>query len=238
MEGRLMDLGFTIHTKQDVIDAIDYFGFLPFFSGEVEGFSIEEHCDPSVYFSDQPGVWEWKGPIIQETRAAYGKFFGKKAGYIKKEWFYDFANYRRDGYDFDSRFEDGLAAYDDQYLYNLVASRHSILSKDLKAIGGYVKPKTKTPDSWEPRKGFDTRITKLQMQCYVVTSDFEYEVDKNGNFYGWGIARYAIPEEFYGKKWIDRVYKRTPQESYRRIQRHLKKVLPGVPEEQIVRLIG
>ena len=236
MEKDMID--FTIHTKQDLIDAIEHFGFLPFFSNGIEGFSIEEHCAPEVYFSNEPGVWEWKGPVVQETRAAYGKFFDKKAGYVTKQWFYDFANYRRDGYDFDARFEDGLSTYEDQYLYNLIAERHSILSKDLKAIGGYVKPRTKTPDSWEPRKGFDTRITRLQMQCYVLTSDFEYETDKNGNFYGWGIARYATPEEFYGKRWAAKVYQRTPEESYQRILRKLKKVLPGVDEDLIRKLIG
>ena len=233
-----MDRNFIIRTKQDLIDAVDYFGFLPFFTSAVAGFSIEEHCAPEVYFSDQPGVWEWKGPVIQETRAAYGKFFAKKAGYVKKEWFYDFANYRRDGYDYDARFEDVLSTYEDQYLYNLIASRHSILSKDAKAIGGYVKPKDKGPDSWQPRKGFDTHITRLQMQCYVLTSDFEYEIDKNGNFYGWGIARYATPEEFYGKSWAKKVYKRTPEESFERIRKHLKKVLPYADEEEIIRLIG
>ena len=233
-----MDRNFIIRTKQDLIEAVDYFGFLPFFTSAVSGFSIEEHCAPEAYFSDQPGVWEWKGPVIQETRAAYGKFFAKKAGYVKKEWFYDFANYRRDGYDYDARFEDGLSTYEDQYLYNLIASRHSILSKDAKAIGGYVKPKNKGPDSWEPRKGFDTHITRLQMQCYVLTSDFEYEVDKNGNFYVWGIARYATPEEFYGKSWAKKVYKRTPEESFERIWKHLKKVLPYADEEEIIRLIG
>jgi hypothetical protein len=228
---------FYIRTKEDVINAINELGFLPFFSNEIPGFSIEEHCDPKAYFSDEPGVWDWKGPIIQETRCAYGKFFQKKAGYITREWFYDFANYRRDGYDFDARFEDGLATYNEQYLYNLIASRHSILSKDAKIIGGYVKPKEKGRDQWEPRKGFDTLITKLQMKCYVLTSDFEYEVDKNGNFYGWGIARYATPEEFYGKQFTKRVYKRTPEQSYQRILKHMKSILPEADEEQIIKFL-
>ena len=113
--------------------------------------------------------------------------------------------------------DEGLATYNEQYLYDIIASRHSILSKDAKVIGGYVKPKANGPDQWEPRKGFDTSVTKLQMQCYVLTSDFEYEIDKNGNFYGWGIARYATPEEFYGKYFTSRVYKRTPEESFRKI---------------------
>ena len=220
------------------MDAVEELGFLPFFAHEIEGFSIEENCDPSVYFSVSPGVWEWKGPVIQETRAAYGKFFRRKAGYVSKKWFYDFANYRRDGYDFEARCEDGLADYEEQYLYNIIASRHSILSKDAKAVGGYVKPKTTGKDSWQPRKGFETKITRLQMQCYVLTSDFEYEIGQNGNFYGWGTARYATPEEFYGKSFERKVYQRTPEESRDRILRHLKKILPESTEEERIRFLG
>ncbi len=228
---------YRIRTKEDMEEAVKEYGILPFFAHEIEGYSIEEMCDPKAYFGDEPGVWDWKGPVIQETRCAYGKFFQNKAAFITKELFPDFANYRRDGYDFDARFEDGLAKYKEQYLYNIIASRHSILSKDAKAIGGYIRPRVKGPDQWEPRKGFDTSITKLQMQCYVLTSDFEYEIDKNGNFYGWGIARYATPEEFYGKYFTSRVYKRTPEESFRKILKHMKKILPDVPEEQLIRFL-
>ena len=228
---------FYIRTKQDVIDTVERLGFLPFFSNEIKGFSIEENVDPRVYFGEEEGVWDWKGPVIQETGCAYGKFFRNKAVFISRKWFPDFANYRRDGYDFDARVDEGIAKYNEQYLYNIIASRHSLLSKDAKVIGGYVKPRIKGQDQWEPRKGFDTTITRLQMQCYIITSNFEYEMDKDGNFYGWGIARYTTPEEFFGKKFTNHVYDRTPEESKKRIIRHLKKILPGTSEAEIEHLL-
>ncbi|MBR6725277.1 MAG: hypothetical protein IKI79_08335, partial [Erysipelotrichaceae bacterium] len=197
----------------------------------------EEHCDPKVYFGEEPGVWEWKGPVIQELKCAYGKFFLKKAAFVKKEWYYDLANYRRDGYDFDARVNDGLVNYNEEFLYNIIASKHSILSKTAKAIGGYVKPREKGKYSWVPRKGFDTTITALQMKGYVLITDFDYEMDKKGNFYGWGVARYATPEEFFGKKFADRCYKRTPEESYERLYRQIRK-LTKAKEDQIRRFLG
>lgn len=228
---------FYIQKMDDLIEAVNYYGFLPFFENDIEGFSIAEMCDPSIYFTGIEGPWEWKGPVISELGCAYGKFFNKKAGFITKKWFSDFANYRRDGYDFDARFEDGLATYNEQYLYNLIASYNSLLSKEAKAIGGYVKPRSKDIDSWEPRKGFDTIITKLQMQGYIITSNFEYELDKNGKPYGWGIARYATPEKYLGKSFINNVYKYKPEESYKRMVKHLNKVLPS-EEGGIIKLLG
>ena len=42
--------------------------------------------------------------------------------------------------------------------------------------------------------GFDTVITRLQMQTYITIGDFVYSQDKFGRPYGWGIAEYTTPE--------------------------------------------
>lgn len=154
---------FTIRSEADLIKAINKYGFLPFFRNSIEGFSIEEHIAlEHWYYSDsgQWDAWEWKGPVIQKTGCAYGKFFEHKAVYISKEWFPDFANYRRDGYDFDARYDEGLAKRTDKVLYDLLDSKAPIISKELKKLGDYRKG---------GNKGFDTSITRLQEQCYVIT---------------------------------------------------------------------
>jgi len=227
-----------IKTKNDLIEAIETLGILPFFENNIKGFSIEENIDPKAYFSSEPGVWEWKGPVILETKCAYGKFFNKKAAFIRKDLYYDFANYRRDGYDFDAAVSDGLINYNEQFLYNIISSKHSILSKTAKAIGGYVKPRSKGKDTWQPRKGFDTTINKLMMKGYVLIVDFDYEVDKNGEFYGWGIARYSIPEEFYGDSFSKKCYKRSPEESYKRLFKVIKDINPEASKEEIIKFLG
>ncbi len=132
-------LDFIINTKEDLIEAVHRVGFLPLFRNSLPGFSVEDHVDPSVWFTDEPGVWEWKGPVIQEAGCAYGKFFENKAAFISAEWFPDFANYRRDGYDFDARFDDELASYRDKQLFDLLDARAPVLSKTLKRDGNYKK---------------------------------------------------------------------------------------------------
>ncbi len=228
----------TLKTRQDLIDAVTWFGFLPFFANEIEGLSVEEMTPAHLWFTDETGPWDWKGPVISEGNCVYGKFFDKKAGFISNRWFPDFANIRRDGYDFDARFEDGLAGHKEKYLYDLISSRHSILSKDAKLIGGYMKPRNQGRDDWKPRTGFDGTITKLQMQCYVITSNFEYEVSKTGEPYGWGIARYAVPEEYLGASFQKKVYAQTPEQSRIRILKHLHRVLPETDAVYLKRLIG
>ena len=83
---------------------------LPFFKNEIEGFSAEEHTSNRYWWTGnkEQDPWEWCEIIARSGEVAYGKFVHKKAGFISKEWFPYFANYRRDGYDFDARWEDGL----------------------------------------------------------------------------------------------------------------------------------
>ncbi len=125
-------------------------------------------------------------------------------------------------------YEDGLAAYNDKVLFELLDANAPILSKPLKKLGDYRKG---------GKKGFDTSIIRLQKQCYVVISDFRYMTDKKGNEYGWGVAEYSTPEKFFGKKFKDKVYARTPEKSYSRIMKHLQKILPGVDQKSLEKVL-
>ena len=64
---------------------------------------------------------KWK--IRRSGKCLYGKLFNKKAGFVSREWIPDFANFRRDGYDFDARWDDGLASYKDKELYEAIVCR-------------------------------------------------------------------------------------------------------------------
>ncbi|MBR6147853.1 MAG: hypothetical protein IKQ44_05745 [Lachnospiraceae bacterium] len=223
---------FKIGSKTELIDLIDEVGFVPFFTNEIEGFSIEEHIESGCWYNDGDNgfwpAWEWKGPVIREMKCAYGKFLKNKAMYISPKWFPDFANYRRDGYDFDARFDDGLASFYDRELFMLLDEHAPVMSKQLKKIGDYGKG---------GKKGFDTMITRLQKQCYIISSDFKYSIDKFGNTYGWGVAEYSTPEKFMGKKFKDAVYKNEPKESYERVIKQFKKILPYASDAQIEKIL-
>lgn len=221
-------MDFIIKSPADLIEAINKYGFLPYFRNSIEGFSIEEHIEPRYWFGDEEGAWEWKGSVIQKTGCAYGKFFERKAVYISKEWFPDFANYRRDGYDFDALYDDGLARYTDKVLYDLLDKSAPVISKELKKLGDYRKG---------GNKGFDTSITRLQEQCYVIISNFVYMTDKHGQPYGWGVAEYSTPEKFMGEDFTKKIYQREPQESYKLIYEHLKKILPNAADGQIKKIL-
>ncbi|MCR5210364.1 MAG: hypothetical protein K6C99_09150 [Lachnospiraceae bacterium] len=223
-----------IKTVKDLIGVVNEAGFLPFFCSSVEGFSLEDHVSDSAWYRGSVhgrviwDAWEWKGEVLRSRELIYGKFFGGKAGFISKEWFPDFCNYRRDGYDFDARFEDGLANYKDKGVADYLEENGAALTRKIKDDLNYKKG---------GNKGFETVITRLQMQTYVVPVNYEYSVRKSGQEFGWGNCRYDLAEKYWGKKLCTSAYKRDPDESLELMIRHLGKILPNVGEEEIGRFL-
>lgn len=218
-----------LRSPADIVTLTAELGFLPFFAVEIPGFSVEECCPPELWFSEEAdGPWEWKGPAARSGQCVYGKFFGGKAGFISKEWFPDFANLRRDGYDFDARYEEGLAARKDKDVYDTLTEHGTLLSKELKRLCNYRKG---------GNRGFDTVITRLQMQTYVTIGDFLYMQDKYGQTYGWGVAQYTTPETQFGYDFVTSAYRKDPAESRLDILARLKSILPDAGEIQLLKLM-
>ena len=157
----------------------------------------------------------------------YGKLFRKKAGFVSREWLPELVNFRRDGYDFDARCDDGLVFHKDEELYNTVHAEGEILSKFLKKKLDYRKG---------GNTGFETCITRLQMQTYLCVSDFIRLKDKNGRPYGWAVAQYTTPEHLFGYDYVTSAYKSEPKDSEEKMIAHLKNLLPAT-EVQIQKLL-
>ena len=124
--------------------------------------------------------------------------------------------------------DDVLASYKYKALYEAVSNEGTILSKRLKETLNYRKG---------GNTGFETCITRLQMQSYVCIADFVYMQDKYGRPYGWGVAEYATPESLFGYDFITSAYHRDPQESRERILNHLCSNLPSTNEELLEKIV-
>ncbi len=218
-----------IQTMEELEQIIQDCGFVPMFRNDIYDFSVEESIEPSLWFTDKIGPWEWKGTIARKGNCFYGKFFQGKAGFISKEWMKDYINYRRDGYDYEGRYNDGLSTYLDMIVVNALEQHGPMITTDLKKICNFHK---------DGNKGFDTVITRLQMQGYVTCSDFVYKIDKHGNEYGWGVSKYALIEQLVDEEYIESAYSITPDKSKQRIFAQLKKIVPHATEAQLYKVIG
>lgn len=241
MKGLDWDNPYRIRTWEELVNWINEIGFLPLFGNEVEGFSAEEHTAPDFWWSGnrQEDPWEWREIIAASHRVAYGKFFGNKAGFISLDWLPYFVNCRRNGYDFDARWEDGLASRREKKIMDFLTGTDEdgdltfkderILSTDLKKKAGFGKG---------GEKNFPGTITALQMQTYLVIADFERRVNKKGEAYGMPVSILLTPEALWGYEKVTNAYYETPETSWEKIFTQVRSLYPKASDEEIISVIG
>ena len=221
-----------LKTVDDLLALVSKIGFLPLFESGIKGFSVEERTTAASWWTGDRDTdpWEWRTILSTHPEIAYGKFFDKKAGFIHKDFFPVFANYRRNGYDFESLFDDELASYRakrimDAFELNDEAVGKEIMSNDLKDIAGFGK------DGGE--KNFSGILTELQMQTYLIVSDFRQRTNKKGEVYGWHIAVMETPETKWGYDFTTSAYSEKPSDSWEKIAAQIQKFFPDADEKHI-----
>lgn len=192
-----------IRTVDEALAFINKIGFLPLFANGVKGFSLEEHTYGPDWWSDDPSrdPWMWRQILARSGKVAYAKFFDKKAGFISLSWLGSFANAARDGYDFDSRADQGIAPKRQLKIMNCFAEAAELPSYELKEKAGFYKG---------GEKNFEGTLTALQEHTYLVVKDFRQKKNKMGLPYGWHIAVYATPESLFGEERLSSDYARDP----------------------------
>lgn len=218
-----------IHTVQELEAYINEVGFLPLFCNEIQGFSVEEHVRSEYWWTEdeQNDPWEWRRLLAAGGRVAYGKFFDKKAGFLSLQWLPIFANARRDGYDFDARWDDEKASLRQKKIMDLFESGEEYLSCDLKQKAGFGNG---------GEKNFEGVLTSLQMELYLCVSDFRQRLNKRGEPFGWAIAAYARPEDLWGRDTVTAAYGEAPEICRQRIAEQMRRLYPNASEKQIAKL--
>jgi hypothetical protein len=188
-----------IKSSDELSAYINEVGFLPLFKNCVPGFSVEEITGSNSWWSDDSisDPWSWREVIASEGRIAYGKLFGNRAGFVSKEWYPYLASYRRDGYDFDSRYEDGLASHRAKRIIEVLERCDSMLSNELKTAAGFGKG---------GEKGYEGTLTSLQMQTYITVKNFQRRRNKKQEEYGWSVASYTLSENLFGAEHVRSAY--------------------------------
>lgn len=230
MYGVTEDDPYCLKSVDELIDCVNEKGFLPLFKNSVPGLSVEERTVSRYWWSEnaERDPWEWRGIAARSGKVAYGKFFDKKAGFVSLEWLPYFCNYRRDGYDFDSRWDDEKATKRQKKIMDLFTENDELFSFETKRLAGFGKG---------GEKNFEGVVTSLEMQTYLAVKDFRSRTDKFGRPYGWKIAVYAMPETLWGYDLISSAYTEEPAESFNRMLEHLLDIYPAATEEQIIKLL-
>ena len=146
----------TVVSAETMLGVIETLGIVPFFENPIPGYSIEEMTARENWFDGQEDLrktpWDWKIPVVQSGDVAYGKFlWGGKAAFATVEWYAELMNWRRS-------LEKYQPTAEQQQVMDWLAEHGSIGIKEIRALLGVKK------------SAADALMTRLQMQCRVVTA--------------------------------------------------------------------
>ena len=223
MKGCVEDDPSRLDTPDQLVNLLRSAGFLPLFSNTIPGFSVEEHTLAEHWWTGEDSdPWQWRHVLSSHPEIAYGKFFGKKAGFIHKDWFPVFANYRRNGYDFDALYDDGLAPYKWKNTMDLFSLDDALIDKVI-------------PASEVANEGIKS---DLQMRTYLIIYDFRQKRNKKGELYGWHLAQLSTPETKWGYDYITSSYAENPLISWKKIQDNVMSRFPEADDKEVWSLLG
>ena len=219
----MTDMGSTqfITGPDSMCEAIRRLGIVPFFANTVPGYSIQELTPKEFWFeedTDELGPWDWKIFAVRSGDVAYGKFLlGGKASFATPEWYAHLMNWRR-----------SLPKYvpdaPQQKILDYLKENGSIGIREVRQLLGI-------------RKGpADAVMTRLQMQCRVVTGDIA-RVYRGADLHynGWQRSEFCAPEDLF--EGIMPSPGCTPEESYRILASHIREIAPAATDRQISRLL-
>lgn len=219
-----------LHSPRELAALVRKIGFLPLFSNDIPGFSVEEHTPAGDWWTDGPGdPWAWRQVLAPEEEIAYGKFFDKKAGFVSKEWFPVFANYRRDGYDYEGLYEDGKMKHRNRQIMEAFEPDEQMCGLELLTCD--LKKKAAVA------KGFEGAVTELQMQTFIIVNAFRQRKNKQGIGYGWHVGALMTPETKWGYDYVNQPVG-SPDACRDRIFEQIRKCFPNAEEKAIRKVIG
>ncbi|MCR5179917.1 MAG: hypothetical protein K6C30_01705 [Bacteroidaceae bacterium] len=216
-----------IHSCPELIACIQQTGFLPLLESGIQGFAAESIMAEECRFTQFPDgswewpLWQWKGSVVRDGDCLYGKFFSGKAGFVSREWWPDFLNWRR------SHHPAPAEGTIEDIILSTLREHGSMITRELRAACDFTGKNM--------RSKFDAYINRLQMSTYIVTEDFVYPTDKHGREYGFGWSLLTTPERLLASHHAPSP--RSPEESFQRMADHLSQLLPAATEKQIRKLL-
>ena len=204
---------------------MDY-GIIPFFKNIIPGYSVEELTPRRYWFDGEEGIlgpWDWKIDCVQSGDIVYGKFLGGKAAFATVEWYRELRAWRR-----------SVVPDQPSDILDFIAANGAISIKEVRALLGVKKAAA------------DAAITRLQMQCRVVTGDLQRVYrGEDLHYNGWQIASFTTPEALYGA--VDMPFGRgtdplatsgTPADSLEHLLAHISSVSGCADRKTLLKLIG
>ena len=224
-----------ITSAEAMVHAIQEMGIVPFFQNSIPGYSIEEMTPRDNWFDGQENLsltpWDWKIACVQDGGIAYGKFLiSGKAAFATLEWYRELRAWRQA----QPKYQPDAAQ---RQILDYLEENGSIGIKEIRGLLGIKKGQA------------DALVTRLMMQCRVVTGDITRVYrGPDLHYNGWQVSSFCTPEALFdtalpfpGFPFAEDTsleVDHSPQEAYSRLTTKIRSLAPGATDRDIARLLG
>jgi hypothetical protein len=221
-----------LKSYEEFVLVVEKLGFLPFSNNCLGYTSVDGDnglTSPDQWhtgFPDDP--WQWRIKIEQDKKAAYGKLFDKKPGFISIEWYPYFIALRRKGRSFDMLYSDGLLSNTAKQIYCLFEEDTVLAAHEIKTLCGFSK---------DTASKFEAAIIELQMWMLLTGNGTKRKISSAGELYGWPSMAYSKIESWAGPEIMKTAEKISYQEAYYKLLNQVEANAPNAPKNKIKRFL-
>lgn len=173
--------------------------------------------------------WQWRVNIEKDHKAAYGKLFDKKPGFISLQWYPIFLSARRKGRSFAEIYSEGLISNDAKQIYDLFKYHQSLAVHEIKALGGFMK---------ETNSKYENAMCELQMWMFITVNGTKHKLSAKGEPYGWPSTAYSTVETWAGDQLIEQAMGIKPEDALDEIILRVQDFVPDADMRRIRRFVS
>ncbi|ADL50722.1 AlkZ-related protein [Clostridium cellulovorans] len=215
---------------KDFVAIVEEVGFMPFSKNSLGFINLDDLTVPEQWHTNLPSdPWPWRVDIERDGKAAYGKLFGKKPGFISLKWYPTFLAARRKGRSFQEAYSDGLMSNYAKQIYNLFEEHEILAVHEIKTLLGITK---------ETNSQYEAAMCELQMGMFITVNGTKQKINSKGEPYGWPSTAYSTVETWVGQEMIEDAESIIPEDAMDEILEKIYEFIPDAKRTKLKSFIG
>jgi hypothetical protein len=215
---------------KDFLKALEDVGFMPLSNNCINFINLSDLTPPEQWHTDLPSdPWQWRIKAEEEHKAAYGKLFDKKPGFISLEWYPVFLSARRKGETFDEIYSGGLISRYAKQIYELFEEHETLATHEIKSLCGFTK---------ELNSKYESAMSELQMGMFITINGEKRKMNSDGEEYGWPSTAYSTVEKWAGEELMDEAWSIKPGDASDMILERIMDFNPNAEHRKIRKFAG
>lgn len=220
----------TMKEYQEFVSKVEDIGFMTLSTNNIGFTNLADLTTEDQWHTGLPSdPWRWRVRIEDDHKAAYGKLFDKKPGFISLEWYPVFLAARRKGRSFAEVYSEGLLSNHSKQIYELFKYHKSLAVHEIKAMCGFTK---------ESNTKYENAMTELQMWMFITVNGTKQKISAKGDPYGWPSTAYSTVETWAGEKLIEEAKRMNPKDALDEIIMRVQDIVPQAEMSKIRRFVG